>query len=534
MPALVARDLVAWIAARGGRLIAGSVAPGLDRAVGGVWRLRRIIARELEAINPHDVILVSIDTFIANTDRPLPVLLTTLAETQSALIVVGLDPLIHDVAALATLADRVALPLLAMPAQTDLNELLLSIDGFIQQREIASARFLRDGVAACARAARPDQTATAALQALADFTGLFVILEDERRVSLMTAAPPEPPCALDVAQNALASLAARQSVRPATPAGAARDIPVQRHLPGQLARAIVPMRQQDVIVGYLALLGPVDRVTSSHVDLLWRVTPLCLPAIAGLRHHHVDWRLAAAEDLRTILAASLPEGEALRRAHNHGIELANDNVVILALPLEDRQDSWPEEQFDRIMRLTPPLWSAPLDDGVATVVSAGDMLEERIARLWAVFVDDAVPVVIGVGQVAHGVDGIPRSLAEARTAARACRLGGAGIMWYGRLGILRLLHPLAQDGSLERYARETLDPLLRADAYHGESLIETLAAWFDAHGNLTEAARRLNIHRNTLMYRLRRTGEVLGYRLDDPVLRLELQVAIQIWRILRK
>ena len=80
--------------------------------------------------------------------------------------------------------------------------------------------------------------------------------------------------------------------------------------------------------------------------------------------------------------------------------------------------------------------------------------------------------------------------------------------------------------------QRTLAPLL-ADARSGDSLIETLDAFFASNGNLSEAARRLGLHRNSLLYRLGRARELLGHDLDDPELRLSLQLAIKSRRVLR-
>jgi len=68
--------------------------------------------------------------------------------------------------------------------------------------------------------------------------------------------------------------------------------------------------------------------------------------------------------------------------------------------------------------------------------------------------------------------------------------------------------------------------LAEQDAAKGTAWIPTLRAYFDAFGDMAEAAARVNVHPNTFRYRLRRITELFGIDLADPDERLvaELQL----------
>ena len=66
----------------------------------------------------------------------------------------------------------------------------------------------------------------------------------------------------------------------------------------------------------------------------------------------------------------------------------------------------------------------------------------------------------------------------------------------------------------------------------GSKLLESLEAYLDAGGSLTEAAACLPVHRNTLTYRLNRIRELTHSDLSDPQVRFQLQTAIAIRRFL--
>ena len=62
----------------------------------------------------------------------------------------------------------------------------------------------------------------------------------------------------------------------------------------------------------------------------------------------------------------------------------------------------------------------------------------------------------------------------------------------------------------------SLARLIDYDRRHHANLVETLAAWLDAFGDVTRAAESLYVHPNTFRYRLRRLAEVGEIDLDDP------------------
>lgn len=123
---------------------------------------------------------------------------------------------------------------------------------------------------------------------------------------------------------------------------------------------------------------------------------------------------------------------------------------------------------------------------------------------------------------------------EARTAldiARGQHLHTAPYV-YERGGLAELIVGSSMTEHFRSFASALLAPLLAQDARSHGRLMETLAAFVAANGNALHAAERLYIHRNTLKYRLRQIEKALGGSLDDPDLRLKLQLALYIRRLL--
>ncbi len=57
---------------------------------------------------------------------------------------------------------------------------------------------------------------------------------------------------------------------------------------------------------------------------------------------------------------------------------------------------------------------------------------------------------------------------------------------------------------LAQFVEQWLAPLVEYDAEHNTELLHTLNAYFTNNGNMARTAHELNIHRNTLVYRLGR------------------------------
>lgn len=73
-----------------------------------------------------------------------------------------------------------------------------------------------------------------------------------------------------------------------------------------------------------------------------------------------------------------------------------------------------------------------------------------------------------------------------------------------------------------------LDVLARHDAEQHTDHLATLGAYLDAFGDVSLAAARLDIHSNTLRYRLKRIHELIDVDLSDPVARFVLELQ---WRL---
>ena len=88
-----------------------------------------------------------------------------------------------------------------------------------------------------------------------------------------------------------------------------------------------------------------------------------------------------------------------------------------------------------------------------------------------------------------------------------------------------LLRELADDPALEPF-RALVSPLQEHDRARGSDLVRTLKTYFAAGTNASEAADRLFLHRNSMLYRLERIQKLTGLDLKDDRVALALRLGL--------
>lgn len=169
----------------------------------------------------------------------------------------------------------------------------------------------------------------------------------------------------------------------------------------------------------------------------------------------------------------------------------------------------------------------------ATPVKAKEAAKIFLDRFAAHFSDFSVTG--GLGRYYEGVEGIPKMAAEAeKSVTMGLRLFGTGqLTFFGDLGVYRLLLTLGNAKELREFYTEVLGQLLTHDSKNGGELLQTLECYFKSHGSPTKMAEVMSLHRNTLLYRLRRIEEITGVDLEhDAETRLALHLALRIGEVL--
>jgi len=145
-------------------------------------------------------------------------------------------------------------------------------------------------------------------------------------------------------------------------------------------------------------------------------------------------------------------------------------------------------------------------------------------------------VTAGISRPTQGLRALREAYREAKDAVSISHeLGDMdATTFYGDLKLYQLLLALKEQNLayMSRFYKDTLAPLVEHDERKQSDLVRTLNGFFEANGNLAQAAKDLDVHRNTLVYRLERISELTELDLNDADNRLILHLALKIQRVL--
>lgn len=326
-----------------------------------------------------------------------------------------------------------------------------------------------------------------------------------------------------------------------------------------LSRVVAPILIRHETVGYLSLVSNDGDFDYLERITLGQVVPILALAFARERERsEVEGRYSAEAFTDVVQGNYQQPEEMLARARLLGYDLTLPQAPVifeLAAIESDYAPTSPQTQWNRrireeLLRDWPTSWiysearrvSAllPLSGNSANGEDENAILT-RLERVLARIQksgsnnDNGIPLYsAGIGRIAKNLQAIPQAYREAQQALEiGQKLFGEGKLHsFAQLGIYRLLFHLNGQSELREFYQETLGPLLAADTRGDGAFIETLEYFFRCNGNLSETARAMHFHRNSLLYRLSRIEEILGRSLEDAELRLSLQIALKIHHLL--
>lgn len=299
-------------------------------------------------------------------------------------------------------------------------------------------------------------------------------------------------------------------------------------------------------------LPAIEREVITHV-VAQRDTPRSpadtFAAVAG-------WRASLRDEALDALLTGTYAGEAsmLARASQLGYDLRLPHAVIWVMLAPFTGDGAGQNSGTTVAtRAADALggalnaWTRVRPGEIVALVSVpaggmserSDLPEQGEAALRRILGDGGAPNAptwwAGMGETARTPLEVRRSATEAQDTARLGLLvAGAGhIARTADLGVYRLLLALRKSGDLQPFVERELAPL-RNTPRKEDHLLETVEEYLECNGNLSEAARRLHLHRNSLLYRLHHIRDLLGHDLENPELRLALQLALKGRRVLEQ
>jgi PucR family transcriptional regulator, purine catabolism regulatory protein len=316
------------------------------------------------------------------------------------------------------------------------------------------------------------------------------------------------------------------------------------------SRLVAPVIGRDGLLGSVSLIVPRGSATPEDAQITARGAAACAVVLAREQAAATVRREVELDVLDEVLDGALrSEATLVQQAKRLGHDLLAPHVAIVARidsvatgPVRASGGEVRWEGLEASIARTGTtrggraLWRIR-NNSAEFVLPAPDAGQER--RLATTLRDELESLVrtggetaisVGVGTIRDEIAGIRRSHAEARQALLlGRRMHGPGhLTVFGDLGVYRLIFAAEGLPELSDLYMQSLGELLAYDRQNNADLVSTLDAFFAANGSPKEAAERLGVHRNTVLYRLDRIRDITGYDLDDAGLRMRLQLALHI------
>ncbi|TMD62851.1 MAG: hypothetical protein E6I91_14655 [Chloroflexi bacterium] len=529
------RNILTLLASRDAHLAAGT--GGLERRVTWSCRMRARLPA-FESVHGGELALLALSQ-LRRLDESLPHLLKSLQQEGVAAVAVAAPSVEALGEEACTLANQLNLPLILLPPSASLEVIEREVITFVVSFRGEIERKATEISHQLMQLSIQGAGIQGICEQLANRCNKWVVVQNADHHTRLQAAP---------ADTGLLFL----------PATLDEELLWQQGL----TQIIAPILLRHEVVGYLSLIGNDGDFDYLERIILGQIVPiLALEFAREKERSDVESRYQLEAFMDVLQSNYQQPEEMLVRARLLGYDLATPQIITIfeihdaepEYPPGSPQAQWGRRVRDELLLAWPSSWVLHEGRRVTAILplAAADnnshhsendienILVTRLERLQSRLQQNKNTVLpafsIGLGRVAKNVQTIPQSFRQAQQALEIGRrlFGENKIHSFAHLGVYRLLFLLDGQSELNDFYQEILGPLLYADTRNDGTLLDTLEGYFHCNGNLSETARIMHLHRNSLLYRLGRIEEILGQSLDDPELRLSLQIAMKIRHLLQ-
>ncbi|MCA9993549.1 MAG: helix-turn-helix domain-containing protein [Ardenticatenaceae bacterium] len=467
----------------------------------------------------------------------------------------------HNVAAVVTfgevpagatrVAASLALPLLLLPADSALRSVQQAIGALLLDRQAQTSDRGMQLYRQLSEMSREGKGLDAMTEMMSKLTGKIVAVQDKRldiRAMAIPAGNRVDDKALREAliqrENLPAVLRNRKAAAKAVQAARSGQSFWQQLLPVEnMGRIVSPIVSGDRARGYVSVVGPAGELDLLDTLVAEHGAAACALEMARAKAVSEAQKALRGDFLEGLLAGTLPPAEIERLERRLDHDTLQPHAVLtfgwvgdggLSLRRLETAVNWLVSSHQR-----PALVHIYGGDHVCVfqALRGGDDLNvahELDKRLREHLHSEypGVRLYSGLAGPAMALADWPERHTQALQAMHLSeRLQLLHLVEYNSLGVYQLLSQIDQLPAVQAFSKKIIGPLADYDQRQRGSLVQTIDAYFNFHGNVSQTAESLFIHRNTLLYRLERIQELTGQDLDQADMRLALQLALKVWQL---
>lgn len=305
------------------------------------------------------------------------------------------------------------------------------------------------------------------------------------------------------------------------------DVPVDRpHVDGRPERLVMGVSHNGLPLGMLwAASGEKNVFTESTREALRRCAVEVAPLL--MRWTHQTTALSHMRD-RAVEALFTSLDDSVRAQSVLDIDPSSAYVTMKAFQHQSGSDALPELVQFYIERFFPQAIGYALREqpDMYIAVEPDELGLEGIRQVARKLVHEVrahvsdVKIAIGASSSSPGKIYLS-ALSADRVQSSLRRSSARSITGLSVVDETHLAESLEVESLLEGIDRSSsaiaqlLDPLHEHDTVHGSELVTTLSKYFEHFGNVSNAARSINIHVNTMRYRIKKIRRLVRLDLTD-------------------
>lgn len=442
-------------------------------------------------------------------------------------------------------ANRLHVPVIIVPDHLSVREINRAVAALLVDRQSATSERGMQLYRTLSEMSREDQGLHAMTELIAKLTGKIAVVQDKRMEIQAVALPQNNQIEWEPLREMLEQRDELPPVlRNRKAAAHARQSHWQQFLPIEnVGRLVSPIISGDRARGYLSVIGPADQLDLLDKLAVEHGAAACALEMAKAKAISEAKKALRGNFLEGLLAGTMPRKE-IERLEGRLDHNTNQPHAVLVLKCAD-------PLIYSLRRLeTTVHWVLNNHSRAALVHVYGDKhvcvfqelkhtedmetaqeLGRRIEEQVKTENPDAV-LVAGMSGPAPTLAEWPKVYDEALQAMQLGeRLQIKQVVSFSSLGVYQLLVQMEEYPAVRNFTNQVIGPLVEYDEQHNSSLVKTIDAYFEHHGNISQTAESLFIHRNTLLYRLERIQELTGHDLNQANMRLALHLALKLWQL---
>ncbi len=447
--------------------------------------------------------------------------------------------------AVFTEAKERKVPILLVPNSTSMREANRAAVALLVDRQSATSERGLQLYRTLSEMSREEQGLDAMTEVVSKLTNKIVIVQDKRLDIVAIHVPADNQLELDPLLEELSKREELPSVlRNRKAAARAHQSYWQQVLPIEnVGRLISPIVSGDRARGYVSVVGSaddldmIDTLAVEHAAAAFALEMAKAKAVSEAK------KALRGDFLEGLLAGTLPQKEIERLEGRLDHDTRQPHAILTF--------AWSDSHPPSLRRLeTAVHWVLNNHSRNALVHLYGDKyicvfqtlknMEDMDSayelgrRVWTE-VEREFPkmtLIAGMSGPAQTLADWPRVYNEALQAMQlGDRLQLGEVVEFSSLGVYKLLGQLEEIPAVREFTNQVVGPLVEYDNKHNSTLVQTMDAYFAHHGNISQTAESLFIHRNTLLYRLDRIQELTQHDLNQSNMRMGIHLALKLWQL---